>query len=198
MTPNNETLIQAAQAGKTRAFCELVEQYDKKVLGLAFKMLRAQAIEKLAIMGNQQDAEDVYQDVFMSVFNHIQSFQFQSSFDTWLYRIVVNTALNYRKKRNRHRKTTIDIPTDEPSISLKDEKPLPDEITISQEIREQIESALNQLTLIQRTIFVLRFYQDFKIKDIAEIVSCSEGTVKNTLFRSTVKMRKLLAKYRSE
>ena len=187
MTTNNETLIQAAQAGQTDAFCELVEQYDKKVLGLAFKML-----------GNQQDAEDVYQEVFMNVFNHIQSFQFQSSFDTWLYRIVVNTSLNYRKKRNRHQKTTIDIPTDEPSMNLKDEKPLPDEITVSQEIREQIESALNQLTLIQRTIFVLRFYQDFKIKDIAEIVSCSEGTVKNTLFRSTVKMRKLLANYRRE
>ena len=108
MTTNNETLIQAAQAGQTDAFCELVEQYDKKVLGLAFKML-----------GNKQDAEDVYQEVFMNVFNHIQSFQFQSSFDTWLYRIVVNTSLNYRKKRNRHQKTTIDIPTDEPSMNLK-------------------------------------------------------------------------------
>jgi RNA polymerase sigma-70 factor (ECF subfamily) len=187
MTPDNKSLIQAAQTGQTKAFRQLVEQYDKKVLGLAFKML-----------GNQQDAEDVYQEVFMSVFNHIQSFQFQSSFDTWLYRIVVNTSLNYRKKRNRHQKPLFDMTADEPFPSLQDEKPLPDAITIGQEIREQIETALDQLTLIQRTIFVLRFYQDFKIKDIAEIVSCSEGTVKNTLFRSTLKMRRLLAKYRHE
>jgi RNA polymerase sigma-70 factor (ECF subfamily) len=187
MTPENKSLIQAAQAGKQMAFRQLVEQYDKKVLGLAFKML-----------GNQQDAEDVYQEVFMSVFSHIQSFQFQSSFDTWLYRIVVNTSLNYRKKRNRHQRALSDTAAEEPFPRFPDERPLPDAVTISQEIREQIETALSQLTLIQRTIFVLRFYQDFKIKDIAEIVSCSEGTVKNTLFRSTLKMRRLLAKYRYE
>ena len=76
-----------------------------------------------------------------------------------------------------------------------DEHPLPDELTMNQEIQAQIEAAMEHLTFIQRSVFVLRFYQEFKIKEIAEIVNCSEGTIKNTLFRASQKMRHALTNY---
>ncbi|MFC1569737.1 RNA polymerase sigma factor [bacterium] len=182
-------LIRKVQRGDTLAFQELVRNHDRKVLGLAYQML-----------GNQQDAEDVYQEVFMKVYKNIQKFRFQSAFETWLYRIVVNTAINYRKTRNKHLNNTI-IPEDfdeDSSWAPLDHNPLPDQIAMNQEIRNQIQTVLDRLTLIQRTVFVLRFYQDFKIKDIAEIISCTEGTVKNTLFRSTIKVRHHLIKYMRE
>ncbi|MBN2105217.1 RNA polymerase sigma factor [bacterium] len=182
-------LIRKAQKGDTESFQLLVQEHDQKVLGLARQML-----------GNLQDTEDVYQEVFMRVYKKIHTFRFQSTFETWLYRIVVNTAINYRKTRNKHLNRTwiADDQTDDTSWTPADENPLPDELTINQEIQDQIQEAMDRLTVIQRTIFLLRFYQDFKIKDIAEIISCSEGTVKNTLFRSTQKIRRYLLKYMHE
>ena len=136
----------------------------------------------------------------MKVYKNIDKFRFQSAFDTWLYRIVVNTAINYRKTRSRHLNLTpiSEYPEEDMSWTPLDHKPLPDQIALNQEIRDQIQTALDQLTMIQRTVFILRFYQDFKIKDIAEITSCAEGTVKNTLFRSTLKVRRHLSKYMRE
>lgn len=189
MAHQSEMLIRKIQHGDSQAFQELVHLHDRKVLGLAYRML-----------GNQQDAEDVYQEVFMKVYNNIHKFCFQSAFETWLYRIVVNTTINYRKTRNKHlRLNSMDAKiNDETSWMPIDDNPLPDKIALNKEIQGQIQSAMDNLTLIQRTVFVLRFYQDFKIKDIAEIVSCSEGTIKNTLFRSTQKMRHYLSKYMKE
>jgi len=184
-----DDLIRKAQEGDHLSFQRLVQEHDRQVLGLAFRML-----------GNSQDAEDVYQEVFMKVYKKIHTFRFQSTFKTWLYRIVVNTVINYRKSRNKYLNVTW-IPEnvgEDISWTPADENPLPDELAINQEIQKKIQEAVDTLTLIQRTIFVLRFYQDFKIKDIAEIVSCSEGTVKNTLFRSTQKVRRSLIKYLHE
>jgi RNA polymerase sigma-70 factor, ECF subfamily len=184
-TQSNEALIRRAQRGDETAFRTLVLRHDRKVLGLACRML-----------GNNQDAEDVYQEVFLNVYTHIGQFKFQSAFETWLYRITVNTAINYRKKRNKHMVNT--LMTDEIEEKAgwvpEDDSPLPDQLTISREIREMIDEALEKFTPIQRTVFTLRYYQDFKISDIAEIMDCAEGTIKNTLFRTTNKMRHILSR----
>ena len=147
MTQNLKDLIRKAQNGDTLAFQTLVQNHDRKVLGLAYRML-----------GNQQDAEDVYQEVFMKVYKNIDKFRFQSAFDTWLYRIVVNTAINYRKTRSRHLNLTpiSEYPEEDMSWTPLDHKPLPDQIALNQEIRDQIQTALDQLTMIQRTVFILR------------------------------------------
>ena len=186
MAQKSDELIRKAQKGDNKAFQELVLLYDSKVLNLAFKML-----------GNRQDAEDIYQEVFMRVYHHIKNFRFESAFETWLYRIVVNTAINYRKMRNKYLNRTW-VPEnydDEAPWTPLDDQPLPDELTMNQEIQTQIQAAMENLTFIQRSVFVLKFYQDFKIREIAEIVNCSEGTIKNTLFRASQKMRRSLIQY---
>jgi RNA polymerase sigma-70 factor (ECF subfamily) len=180
-------LVRQAQEGSLWAFERLVHKYDKKVLSLAFQLV-----------GNKQDAEDVYQDVFMKVYHKINRFRFESDFYTWLYRIVVNCAISYRKKRNRERHRSIEEAAEKESgwqWTPTDPKAGPDDLTAGIEIREQIHSNLETLPLMQRVVFTLRFLQDFKIKDIAQIIGCSEGTVKNYLFRSTQRMRKHLLPY---
>jgi len=187
MNADEKDLVLQAQEGNLWAFEKLVCKYDQRVLGLAYQLL-----------GNHQDAEDIYQEVFMRVHHNIKKFRFQSDFYTWLYRIVVNCAISYRKKRNRQRHLSIEetgeresglqwTPTD-PGIH-------PDAVVNNLELRQMIAMELNGLPLMQRVVFTLRFFQDFKIKEIAQIIGCSEGTVKNYLFRSTQKMRKGLSPY---
>jgi RNA polymerase sigma-70 factor (ECF subfamily) len=177
-----DELIRNAQKGDPMAFKNLVYLYDNRVLRTAFKML-----------GNRQDAEDVYQEVFLRVYSSLHRFRFQSTFETWLYRIVVNTTINYRKTRNRYLNATWIPDSQDDCWSPEDKMPLADEIIINKETGAQIQKMLEKLTLYQRTVFVLRYYQDFKIREIADIVECSEGTIKNTLFRITQKMRHSLS-----
>ena len=180
-------LVRQAQEGSLWAFERLVHKYDKKVLSLAFQLV-----------GNKQDAEDVYQESFMKVYHKINRFRFESDFYTWLYRIVVNCAITYRKKRNRERHRSIEEAAEKENgwqWTPTDPKVRPDSLITSVEIREQIHSNLEALPLMQRVVFTLRFLQDFKIKDIAQIIGCSEGTVKNYLFRGTQRMRKHLLPY---
>jgi len=79
---NDITLVQAAQGGDKRAFAQLVEKYEQRVYNLARKMMR-----------DQQDAEDVLQETFISVYRNLQNFHGDSSFSTWLYRIATNASL---------------------------------------------------------------------------------------------------------
>ena len=90
MNKEVRALVQRAQEGDAEAFERLVHQYDRRVLTLAYQLV-----------GNTQDAEDVYQEAFMRAYDKIGKFRFESDFYTWLYRIVVNCAISYRKKRNR-------------------------------------------------------------------------------------------------
>jgi RNA polymerase sigma-70 factor (ECF subfamily) len=179
--------IYKAQQGNTLAFEKLVKRYDRRVLALVYQLL-----------GNVQDAEDVYQEVFMRVYKNIHRFRFESDFYTWLYRIAVNCAISYRKRRNRHIHASIGETGQEKTERIwtpSDSKPGPDAEYIHSEIKAKIEANLDQLPLMQRIVFTLRFLQDFKIKEIANIINCSEGTVKNYIFRSTQKMRSYLAPY---
>lgn len=186
MTNEERNLVHQAQQGDHRAFETLVQRYDQRVIALAYQLV-----------GNRHDAEDIYQEVFMRVFHNITKFRFQSDFYTWLYRIVVNTAISYRKKRTRHSHQSIDAASESEHWHWTPEAdtPDPDAQVMNAELKGKIDDTLDNLSLMQRTVFVLRFFQDFKIKDIASIIGCTEGTVKNYLFRGTRKMRKSLAAY---
>ena len=187
MDGEERKLVHQAQEGNLLAFERLVQKYDKRVLALAFQLV-----------GNTEDAEDVYQEVFMRVYHNLHRFRFESDFFTWLYRIVVNCAISYRKKRHRQQHRSIDE-ADQKDGGWQwipaDIGPEPDVLVINVELREKVEATLDTLSLMQRTVFILRFFQDFKIKEIAEIIGCSEGTVKNYIFRSTQKVRKNLSSY---
>ncbi len=186
-TVDIHNLVIQAQNGNVEAFEELVKIYDKRVLSLAIQLV-----------GNTEDAEDIYQDVFMKVYAKLDQFRQESHFYTWLYRIVVNCAISYRKKRNRQVHQSIDEMVDRKGdwqYHFPQTGQSPERHTINNEILEQVQSTMDKLSLMERVVFILRFFEDFKIKDISEITGCAEGTVKNFLFRSTRKMRKDLLVY---
>lgn len=188
MTQQETELIIRAQNGNISAFEELIYNYDKKVLALALKYVK-----------NQDDARDIYQDVFIRVFRGLKKFQFKSEFSTWLYRIVTNVCLTHKTRSNKREFVSIHSENDEEKenmnsgIEIVDIEPIPDRAVTNTEISEHINSALETLSPRQKMIFILKHYEGYKLKEIAEMLQCGEGTIKKYLFDAVRKMRTQLA-----
>ena len=189
MDNKEELLIRRAQRGNLTAFDDLIKQYDEKVMRIILSMLN-----------NVDDARDVYQEVFMKVFQSINKFQFQSKFYTWLFRIAVNTSINFRKKRTNQQGRSIEEYLEENEndwqIIVSDDSENPEKQLLNLELSSNIQHSINKLSPRQKTVFVLRHYHGYKLSEIAEIMNCSEGTIKNYLFRSVQKLKKELKEYR--
>lgn len=187
MTDRDITLIKLSQKGDTRAFGELVANYDAKVMNLA-----------VSLLGSLEDARDVYQEIFTKVYKSLKNYRFQSEFYTWLYRITVNSCLTYRKSRSRRlEKFPMKIEGNEEFIMSKPDYDSPDtdEALMNDEMSEMVKKAVDQLPPKQRTVIILRHYHHKKIKEIAEIMDLNEGTVKGYLFRSVRTMKDILEPY---
>ncbi|RIK59061.1 RNA polymerase subunit sigma-24 [candidate division KSB1 bacterium] len=189
MTETEERLIRRAQQGNLAAFEQLVALHDRQVLKLAFHLL-----------SRREDAEDVYQEIFVLVFRKIGTFRFESEFSTWLYRIVVNACINYRKKRSRERFYSLESPLAEDEESegryqIAAPEVDPERAAMNRELGQKISEAIASLSEQQRAVFVLRHFHGHKLQDIAAILSCAEGTVKNYLFRATQHLQQKLRAY---
>jgi RNA polymerase sigma-70 factor (ECF subfamily) len=154
------------------------------VLRLAVNLLRS-----------QEDARDVFQEAFLRVFRSIDSFRFDCSFHTWLYRIVTNICLDYLRKRKVRKEEPAVVDTPEGPLDrmndFQEEAPHadPERNLWNVQIGQRIEGALGGLTPRERMVFELRHYQGLRLRNIGEILGTSEEAAKNCLFRATQKMR---------
>tara|TARA_B100000029_G_C17436771_1_gene909958 strand:- start:439 stop:993 length:555 start_codon:yes stop_codon:yes gene_type:complete len=177
-----KTLILEAQGGDTEAFHELVSLHDERVMTLALQLTR-----------DKQDAEDLYQDVFMKAYKAINSFRLESEFFTWLYRITVNSFYNLQRKASRIKQQESLDPEKDPAHDIADSAKSSAE---KEEIQTAVTQALNQLPTQQKTVFVMKHYEGLKVREIANIMEISDGTVKRYLFRAMEKLRPMLKEYR--
>jgi RNA polymerase sigma-70 factor (ECF subfamily) len=152
------------------------------------------------MLNNLEDAQDVYQEIFIKVFRSLPSFRFESEFSTWLYRIVINQCINYRQWRSRRRFLSFDVHnTGEettPDFVPEDKNPDPERETLNKELSREIALAMESLSDRQRAVFILRHFHGHKLQEIAKTIGCAEGTVKNYLFRATQHMQEKLREYR--
>ena len=181
-------LIRQAQQGNITAFEQLVFKYDKHVLSIAAGYVRS-----------SEDAKDIYQEVLIKVFRGLPNFKGLSEFSTWLYRITTNVCLTHTSQRKRHTHSSLDQEyTDGDGEShtrfsaLKDESASTDQHTLNEEISGSVREALEVLSPKQKMVFTLRHYHGYKLKEIAEMMECAEGTVKKYLFTATQRMREQL------
>ncbi len=182
MTEQEKKLIKNAQEGDNMAFQEIMKIHGQKMLGLAFKFTK-----------NHQDAEDLYQETFLKIYKNLQSFRFESEFSTWAYRVLANLAYNSFRKQKTN--MTVDMEDGERDMWETipgDERDNADAEVYTESLREQIYSALSQLSPKQKTVFIMKHYEGKKIKDIAGVLGTTEGTIKKYLFRATQKMRQTL------
>jgi len=181
-------LIVHAQKGDQNAFKELVYRYDRDVLSIALKY----AVD-------EDDAKDLYQEVFIRVYRGLKNFRFQSEFSTWLFRITTNVCLTYKSRSKHHLKVSIDsdFESEENEFQAKEEivyeGSSPEEISSGADLEEIVNSAVESLSPKQKMTFILKHYEGYKIREIAEIMNCKEGTVKKYLFDAVRNLRKKLS-----
>lgn len=142
----------------------------------------------LQLLKHREDAEDIYQEVFIKAWKNLGAFQFKSDFYTWLYRITVNTCYSYRGGKERYHMSNIPLEEGYHDVVMDDDTERTEEVS-------SLLQAVDGLPQRQKTVFVMRYYQGHKIKDIAILLGCTTGTVKRYLHRSTLKLRKELAAY---
>jgi RNA polymerase sigma-70 factor, ECF subfamily len=155
------------------------------------------------LTGSHEDAQDIYQDAFLRAYINLPSFRFECSFYTWIYRIVTNLCLDHLRKKNlRGRDVTTIVSQDgeEEAVlnRVSDHRPgaSPERSLVGRELRRCILHALGRLSSRERMVFELKHYHGLKLRTVAGILNTTEGTIKNTLYRATQKLRNQLAEVR--
>ena len=180
-------LVKRCQSGDTDAFDQLVTRYRTRVFGMIYNMVH-----------NEQDAWDLAQDSFVKAWKSITRFRGQSSFYTWIYRIVTNVTIDWlRKKQVKGTGAEFDD-----SIELKSIEPgsrtvpkadaLPFQQMEQGEIRERIDAAIKQLSPEHRAVILMKEIEGMQYHEIAESLECSIGTVMSRLFYARKKLQSLL------
>ncbi len=189
MIGNESELVRRLQAGEVSAFRELVESQKQRVFAVAYDLT-----------GNVQDAEDLSQEAFIKVYRSIGSFRGEAKLSSWLYRIVVNLALNRRRKKavsEMELRESFEGDGLHPAQAAA-EADNPEHAAQAAFVRQDLRRALDKLSEQQRTIFVLRHDQDLPLQQIGAILKISEGTVKSQLFRALRKLQEHLAFYKAD
>lgn len=173
----DEGLIKEFQQGDVRVFNELVRRYQERVYWIARRLV-----------GNHADADDVAQEVFIKIYDSLKGFRGESSFYTWVYRVTVNAALNLLR-RNKIRDF---VRFDEIIFPLLSDEPRPDERVESKEQKTLIDEAIAMLPAKQRTVFVLRYYENLPYGEIAKLLKRSVGGMKANYFHAVQKISRYL------
>ncbi len=180
-------LVAAAKAGDPAAFSELVNRYESKIYRLAQNITR-----------NREDAEDVMQEAFLKAYTHLDSFQGDSRFYTWLVRIAVNEALMKLRKR-RGKEVSLDDPieTDEDLVprEIADWGPAPDQRYERNQTNAILSEAIERLPPDFRMVFVLRDVEELSTEETAEILGLSIPAVKSRLLRARLRLRQQLNRF---
>src|SRR5690242_8504308 len=180
-------LVAAAKAGDAAAFEELVNRYEKKIFRLTMNITR-----------NREDAEDAMQDAFMKAYSHLDRFQEDSRFYTWLVRIAANEALMRLRKR-RPNQLSLDEPIEgEDDLlpqQIEDWGPSPEQRFAQTEMRDILRNVIEDLQPDFRVVFLLRDVEGLSTEETAEAVGISEAAVKSRLLRARLKLRQKLNRH---
>jgi len=187
---SDKALVRKAQRGDMAAFEELVLRHRDKIYARAFSMMR-----------NEEEAIDLSQEAWVKGGQRLKQFQGESSFVTWMTRIVINLCLDQLRKQKRHRTESIEL-MEEESGGVERQMPVvqvnPTEGLERRELRARIDKALSQISVEHRTVLILHEFEELEYKEIAKRMQCSIGTVMSRLFYARRKMANLLAGYRRE
>ena len=180
--------IAALKARDERAFNALVARFQDRVYNLIRRLL-----------GNPEEARDVTQEVFVSVFEKVDSYRGDASIATWIYRIATNHAKNRIKylsrRKDRQRESLESLAVPPTSSRLSAEVPRPDQALQREGVSRLVDAALGELDEEQRIVLVLRDVEGQSYEDIAEITGLQLGTVKSRLHRGRQRLKEALAPY---
>jgi RNA polymerase sigma-70 factor (ECF subfamily) len=181
---SDEMLAQQILEGDTAAFEELLNRYKKSIFTIAYRM-----------MGNYHEAEDIGQEVFVTVYNKLYQFDRSKKFSPWIHRIAVNTCISTIRKRNK----VVTLSFDEsfaPQYEVEQNELHEDPQLVfeQKELKTEIEAVLMELPESYRMVLILRYQLDLKNQEIAEIMGISRENVEVKIHRARKAMRKTIVK----
>ena len=173
MDRSDWNLIEEVKSGNLEAFNELMTRHQQTVFQVAVSFTK-----------NTDDALDLSQTIFLKVYENLNKFRGESQFKTWLMRITFNESNNWNRKMKKRKMETFDEYKIEKTSDM-----LPEDQYLASENRAALLRCLFELNTRHRLAVVLRYFENYSINDIAATLDCSEGVVKNMLFRSLQKLR---------
>ncbi len=190
MSRRERLLVRRLRERSEKAFRELMELHGDRVYNMTYRML-----------GNHEEAEDVAQEVFITVFKTIESFREDAKLSTWLYRVTANHCKNrikYLARRHDRRQAEYDDSLDRsvtPGATAPSPSPRPDKQLEGVELERLVQEAIAELDEEHRLLVVLRDIEELAYEEICEITSLPEGTVKSRLHRARLALRKKMLKH---
>jgi RNA polymerase sigma-70 factor, ECF subfamily len=175
---DDTAVVAAFLKGEERAFRELVERYQTRLLNFIYRTI-----------GDRERAEDLVQEVFIRVYRHIHRFDTTKKFSTWVYTIASNLAKNELRNRSRNPLVLFQTMTgnreeDDRPLQFEDPASRPDDMFHKRHLRELVEQTVTRLPEHHRQVFVLRELEGKSYEEIADITKCNLGTVKSRLNRA--------------
>ena len=180
----DEAAAEEARKGNHLAFRTLVERHSRAVFRLAFRMC-----------GNEEDAEDLVQETFLRAYKQLGSFNGRSTFGTWIYRICANCSLDFMRAQKSRREVKIEYKEAAKTQWLESvvgHEPGPERLMHSEQIADLLEPALNTLSEMERTAFILRHFEGCDIEQIAHVLGVETNAAKHSVFRAVKKLRRAL------
>jgi len=184
---NDKLLIKKILAGNNKAFQSLIEEYQRLVSHIVFKMIN-----------KEEDKEDVCQDVFIKVYQNLSMFMFESKLSTWIGRIAYNTCINHLEKKKAPLFNDL-FPEEVTLDSFADNNINPDKFTEEKDISYRLQTEISNMPPQFRTILTLYHLDEMSYHEIGEIMGLPGGTVKSYLFRARKLLKeRLISKYKQE
>jgi RNA polymerase sigma-70 factor (ECF subfamily) len=182
VNPEETDLISRCQQGDQEALKGIFEKYQKKVYRIAYGVVR-----------QREEALDIVQEVFIKLFRSIKNFKGRSHFYTYLYRMVMNTAIDHARKRGKQFISSLD---EEGSLEPSDEvEKGPERILLQKELEERVKLAMDKLPAEQKAALIFRDVEGLSYQEMAEAMGCSIGTVMSRLHYGRKRMQELLKDY---
>ncbi len=173
---NEERIVCELKAGNYSVFREIVELFKNRVYGMAYKFTN-----------NYDEAQDLSQEIFLKIYKEIDGFRFESKLSTWIYRISINTCLDWKRKNSKVKILSTSIINDEDTtveLDIKDDAPLPDEAFIQAENQREIHELVYGLPDKYKTVIIMYHFNNMSYQDISIALDIPERTVETRLYRA--------------
>lgn len=181
----DDLLVEKFQKGEVSAFDKLMIRYQGRIYNLTY-----------SFVGNREDALDLSQEAFLRAFQALERFERKSAFYSWLYKIAMNLCIDFLRSRARIAPISLDSEEMQlPHNVIPARQPSPAKSVEREELQQHINTAIAMLSPMQKRVFKLRHWDGLQIKEIANSIGRSEGTVKAHLFHAARNLRKRLAEY---
>lgn len=169
----DEDIISLILKGERELFSTLIDRYSGKVFSTAYSYTH-----------NHEEAKDLVQDIFIKVYNNLGKFKVDARFSTWLYRIAVNSCIDWNRKNSRLIKMAWNSEENDVFDTITDESPGPEQELLTQEHKELIRTIVREMPELYKTVLILYYFEELQVQEISTVLDCPKKTVETRLYRA--------------